>query len=58
MLAGTVLGTSRVIKQSGAGGIRAVCSAIQTTLGRGAALKDLHPDMSARLDTARWFFNR
>jgi serine/threonine protein kinase len=54
---GTVLGAYRVVKQIGAGGMGQVFIAEHTMLGRRAALKILHPQMSARQDIVRRFFN-
>jgi serine/threonine protein kinase len=57
MQPGTVLGAYRIANKIGAGGMGQVFIAEHTMLGRRAALKVLHPEMSAREDIVRRFFN-
>jgi eukaryotic-like serine/threonine-protein kinase len=57
MRTGSVLGAYRVVKELGAGGMGSVWLAEHTILGRKAALKVLHPEMSEREDVVRRFFN-
>ncbi len=54
---GDVLGAYRVVEQIAAGGMGTVWVAEHTILGRRAALKVLHPEMCARVDIVRRFFN-
>ncbi len=57
MQPGTVVGAYRIANKIGAGGMGQVFIAEHTMLGRRAALKVLHPEMSAREDIVRRFFN-
>jgi serine/threonine-protein kinase len=55
--AGTIVGTYRVIRKLGEGGMGAVFAAEHTLLGRKAAIKVLLPALSAREEIVHRFFN-
>ena len=57
MLEGVQVGSYRVAKRIGEGGMGEVWLAEHVTLGRRAALKVLHPQFSSRPDIVKRFFN-
>src|SRR5262245_41204137 len=57
MVEGTQVGAYRILQQIGAGGMGAVWLAEHTMLGRRAAVKLLHPELSARPEIVTRFFN-
>ncbi|HEY0195296.1 MAG TPA: serine/threonine-protein kinase [Kofleriaceae bacterium] len=54
---GTVVGSYRILDTLSAGGMATVYRAEHTLLGRVAAVKILHPEMSANRDIVNRFFN-
>ncbi|HEY0195592.1 MAG TPA: protein kinase, partial [Kofleriaceae bacterium] len=54
---GTTIGPYRITGLIGQGGMGAVYAAEHTLLGRQAAIKVLHAEMSARQDVVMRFFN-
>ena len=57
MLEGAQVGTYRVLRQIGEGGMGSVWLAEHTMLGRRAALKVLHPEYSNNPEIVTRFFN-
>ena len=57
MVEGTQLGTYRVVRQLGEGGLGEVWLAEHTMLGRRAAIKVLRPEFSRRPEIVQRFFN-
>jgi serine/threonine protein kinase len=54
---GTIIGSYQIIRKLGEGGMGAVYLAHHALLGRRAAIKVLHPNLSARADIVNRFFN-
>ena len=57
MFKGTQIGSYRLLRQIGEGGMGAVWMAEHAMLGRQAAIKILHPSFSTRQDIVTRFFN-
>ena len=54
---GSELGSYRILRKLGEGGMGAVFEAVHTSIGRHAAIKVLHPEYAVRTDMVQRFFN-
>src|SRR6185295_6132606 len=56
-IVGETIGNYHIVRQIGEGGMGAVYLGTHSILGRPAAIKVVHPELSRNRDIVRWFFN-